>query len=209
MERRRYTLMIDCESDGFRKGVRFWSAALGAPARHSGDPTDPFIELPAAMGDVHIEVQRVDAPSRYHLDLFAPDVDKEAGRLEALGAQKVKREESWWVMQAPTGHIFCVIPESAPLPDGGFDGGELDEDFDDDDLDDDFDDEDDEDFEDDEDDEDFEDELDDEEDEEDLDEEPEPPRKHPYLRAVPNDPQGGGRSAQPTPGGRPDRRFDR
>jgi Glyoxalase-like domain len=166
MARRRYTLMIDCDSSGFRKGVRFWSEALGAPARHSGDPTDPFIELPAAAGDAHIELQRIGGPSRYHLDLFAPDVDREARRLEALGAQKVKREESWWVMQAPTGHLFCIIPDSAPVPD------------DDDDFEDEFEDED------------FEDEGDFEEDDEDFDDEPpepEPPKKYPRLRAVPND----------------------
>jgi len=166
MERRRYTLMIDVESNAFRKGVRFWSEALGAPARHSGDPTDPYIELPAANGDMHIEVQKINSPSRYHLDLYAPDVDKEARRLEALGALKVKRESSWWVMQAPTGHLFCIIPESAPMPDDDDDfEDEFDDDFDDDE--DDFD--------------------DDEEFEEDEPPEPEPPKKYPRLRAVPND----------------------
>jgi hypothetical protein len=121
MVRRRYTLLIDCEESGFRSGVRFWAEALGAPARHSGDPTDPFIELPAATGEVRVELQRVNAPGRYHLDLFAPDVDAEARRLEALGAQKVRREEAWWVMEAPTGHLFCIIPDSAPQPDDDVD----------------------------------------------------------------------------------------
>ena len=168
MARRRYTLLIDVEASGFRKGVRFWSEALGAPARHSGDPKDPFIELPAAAGDMHVEMQRVDGPSRYHLDLYAPNVDVEARRLEALGAQKVKREESWWVMRAPTGHLFCIIPDGAPEPDAN----------------DDFEDE----FEDDEDDFDEDDEFEDEdfEDEDDRPE-PEPPKKYPRLRAVPND----------------------
>jgi hypothetical protein len=196
VRRRRYTLLIDVESDQFRRGVRFWSEALGATARHSGDPKDPFIELPAAAGDVHIEMQRVDAAGRYHLDLYAPDVDVEARRLVGLGAKKVKREEAWWVMQAPTGHLFCVIPESAPAAtdddedeeerpadvdaDGpARDGAEDDEDDedefldDDEDIDDDFEDEDDE-LGDDEDD------LDDEE-EADVEEE----RKYPRLRSVP------------------------
>jgi hypothetical protein len=165
MVRRRYTLLIDCEESGFRSGVRFWSEALGAPARHSGDSKDPFIELPGAAGDVHIEMQRVNAPGRYHLDLFAPDVDAEARRLEALGAQKVRREEAWWVMRAPTGHLFCIIPDSAPQPDD-----EVDDEFDDevDDraangVDDD---------------------LDDEVDDEPV--EPGPPQVYPRLRSVPN-----------------------
>jgi hypothetical protein len=168
MTRRRYTLLIDVEAHGFRKGVRFWSQALGAPARHSGDPKDPFIELPAAAGDMHMEVQRIKGPSRYHLDLYAPNVDKEARRLEALGAQKVKREESWWVMKAPTGHLFCIIPDSAPEPsDDDFDDEFVEEDLDD--LND----------------------KDDELDAEDFDDEPPkpppPPKKYPRLRAVPND----------------------
>jgi hypothetical protein len=160
MVRRRYTLLIDCEESGFRSGVRFWSEALGAPARHSGDPDDPFIELPGAAGDVRIEMQRVDAPGRYHLDLFAPDVDAEARRLEALGAQKVRREEAWWVMRAPTGHLLCIIPDSAPQPDDEFD----------DEIDDEIDDE-------------FDDETEDE-----VDEpiQPRPPHAYPRLRSVPN-----------------------
>ena len=163
MTRRRYTLLIDVEASGFRRGVRFWSEALGAPARHSGDPKDPFVELPAAAGDMHVEMQRIDGPGRYHLDIYAPNVDAEARRLELLGAKKVKREESWWVMQAPTGHLFCIIPESAPIPDDSED--------DEDDFDDDLDDED---------------EFDeDEEDEEGDDEPPEPPKGYPRLRSVP------------------------
>jgi hypothetical protein len=168
MARRRYTLLIDCEASGFRRGVRFWSEALGAPARHSGDPKDPFVELPAAAGDMRIEVQRVNGPGRYHLDLFARDVDAEARRLEALGAQKVKREEAWWVMQAPTGHLFCIIPDSAPEPDDEDDEFDEDDDFDDDDE---FDEED---------------EFDEDEDVDDRPAEPEPPRKRPHLRSVPN-----------------------
>ena len=168
MNRRRYTLLIDVEASAFRRGVRFWSEALGARARHSGDPSDPFIELPAASGDVHVELQRINGPGRYHLDLFAPNVDVEARRLEELGATKVKREESWWVMQAPTGHLFCVIPDSVPEPDDDYDDDFDDDDLDDDELDDDLE----------------ADDLDDLDDEEDA--EPEPPKEYPRLRSVPN-----------------------
>jgi hypothetical protein len=167
MARRRYTLLIDVENSGFSKGVRFWSEALGAPARHSGDPRDPFVELPAAAGDMHVEMQRINGAGRYHLDLYAPNVDAEARRLEALGAQKVKREESWWVMLAPTGHLFCIIPESAPEPDDRFDDeDEFDEEEDDFDEEDEFD--------------------DDEFEDDDEPPEPEPPKKYPRLRSVPN-----------------------
>jgi hypothetical protein len=185
MARRRYTLLIDCEATGFRKGVRFWSEALGAPARHSGDPSDPFIELPGAAGDVHVEMQRIKGPGRYHLDLFAPDVDAEARRLEGLGAEKVTREEAWWVMRAPTGHLFCIIPDSAPEPDD-YEDDDVDEDDEVDDFDalDGQDDEEDGDGFDEDDDFDEADEFD--EDDE-VPAEPEPPRRYPRLRSVPNE----------------------
>ena len=182
MTRRRYTLLIDVEASGFRRGVRFWSEALGAPARHSGDPRDPFIELPSAAGDMHVELQRVNAPGRYHLDLFAPNVDAEARRLEALGATKVKREESWWVMQAPTGHLFCVIPDSVPPPDEDEDDEFLDDDED---LDDDFEDEAEADDDEDDDEEDDDEYDEDEEDDEEKPAQPEPQREYPRLRSVP------------------------
>jgi len=162
MTRRRYTLLIDVESSEFARGVRFWSEALGATARHSGDPRDPFLELPAAAGDMHVEMQRINAPGRYHLDLYAHDVDREARRLEQLGATKVKREEAWWVMRAPTGHLFCIIPDTSPAA--------TDDDLDEDDLLDDDEDIDD----------DFEAEAEDEDDDDDGDE-----REYPPLRSVP------------------------
>ena len=48
-------------------------------------------------------------PSRVHLDIETDDVDAEAERLEALGARKVEKIKTWWVMEAPSGHRFCVI----------------------------------------------------------------------------------------------------
>jgi hypothetical protein len=54
-------------------------------------------------------VQQVDHPSRVHLDIETDDIDAEVSRLEALGAKKVQRVHSWWVMEAPTGQRFCVV----------------------------------------------------------------------------------------------------
>ncbi len=56
-----------------------------------------------------IEVQRVEHESRLHLDIESDDVEAEVARLEALGATRVSRCRSWWVMQAPTGQRFCVV----------------------------------------------------------------------------------------------------
>ena len=103
-------IMIDCSEDVFDVGVQFWTAALGVVAEGPSDPIDPYVSLPGAHASIGLELQRVGGPSRYHVDLVAEDVDEEAARLESLGATKIERVESWWVMQAPTGHLFCVVP---------------------------------------------------------------------------------------------------
>ncbi len=61
---------------------------------------------------MHIEVQAVTHPSRVHLDIEADDIDAEVQRLEALGARRIGRLKSWCVMEAPTGHRFCVVPRA-------------------------------------------------------------------------------------------------
>jgi hypothetical protein len=44
-----------------------------------------------------------------HLDIETDDVDAEAARLERLGARRVEKIKTWWVMEAPSGHRFCVV----------------------------------------------------------------------------------------------------
>jgi hypothetical protein len=62
----------------------------------------------------HIEVQKVQHPSRVHLDIETDDLDAEAARLEALGASKIGFVKRWWVMEAPTGQRFCVVQMKHP-----------------------------------------------------------------------------------------------
>jgi hypothetical protein len=40
-------------------------------------------------------------------------VDAEVARLERLGAERVQRVATWWVMRDPAGLVFCVLPASA------------------------------------------------------------------------------------------------
>lgn len=41
-------------------------------------------------------------------------------RLEALGARRVAQVRTWWVMEAPSGHRFCVLRQQRPdLPERG------------------------------------------------------------------------------------------
>jgi hypothetical protein len=50
------------------------------------------------------------------LDIESDDVEAEVARLEALGARRIEKVRTWWVMEAPTGHRFCVIrPQRGPL----------------------------------------------------------------------------------------------
>jgi hypothetical protein len=36
-------------------------------------------------------------------------VEAEVARLEKLGAKKIKKIQTWWVMEAPTGQRFCIV----------------------------------------------------------------------------------------------------
>ena len=59
-------------------------------------------------------MQQVEHPSRVHLDIETDDIEAEVRRLEALGAKRLKQIRTWWVMEAPTGHRFCVVrPQGA------------------------------------------------------------------------------------------------
>jgi predicted enzyme related to lactoylglutathione lyase len=112
------SLGIDCQAGDLVKATEFWTRALGRTIAQDVDPkTERYVTL--GTGDEHpiVFLQRVDHPSRVHLDIESDDVDAEAARLEALGAKRVEKRNTWWVMEAPTGHRFCVIrPQRAELP---------------------------------------------------------------------------------------------
>jgi hypothetical protein len=99
--------IIDCEGKDLDGAVRFWSAALGLPP--AGREGDRYERLDATARDLSLEVQVVDHPSRVHLDIEADDPEAEVARLEALGARRVARVQTWIVMEAPTGQRFCVV----------------------------------------------------------------------------------------------------
>lgn len=103
-------LIIDCQTNDLVMASGFWSKALGYEPKHSKAPEDDgYVLLQTGPDDPHIELQRVTHPSRVHLDIETDDVESEVLRLEALGARRVKKIRNWWVMEAPTGHRFCVV----------------------------------------------------------------------------------------------------
>ncbi len=103
--------IIDCQTESLDDASRFWSGALGLPVIDPDqDGGGRYAQLRDGPGDLHIEVQTVEHPSRVHLDIETDDLDAEVARLEALGARRVAfPRERWWVMEAPTGQRFCVV----------------------------------------------------------------------------------------------------
>lgn len=106
--------IIDCRTDDLEAAAAFWGDALGMKIRALPGEEGKYIELVDPGGRLHIEVQSVSHPSRVHLDIESDDVDAEVRRLEALGAKRVEKINTWWVLEAPTGQRFCVVRAKAP-----------------------------------------------------------------------------------------------
>ncbi len=102
--------IIDCQTEDLEGAARFWGAALGfAVEAAPGAAEVRYRRLDTAPDELHMEVQQVEHPSRVHLDIEADDIEAEVARLEALGARRIATVHSWVVMEAPTGHRFCVV----------------------------------------------------------------------------------------------------
>ena len=102
--------IIDCQTDDLEGATAFWAKALGIEVEADPDPADPlYRQLETDPGGLHIEVQKVDHPSRVHLDIETDDIQMEVRRLEKLGARRVAEIKTWVVMEAPTGQRFCVV----------------------------------------------------------------------------------------------------
>ncbi|MEP7245229.1 MAG: VOC family protein [Gammaproteobacteria bacterium] len=107
--------IIDCKTGNLDEAAAFWSQALGYPRKHteSAEEDPLYRHLDSGPNGLHVEVQKVDHPSRVHLDIETDDIEAEVVRLEALGAKRVTKGRRWWVMEAPTGQRFCVVrPQS-------------------------------------------------------------------------------------------------
>lgn len=104
-------LVIDCKTDDLSDAAAFWGGALGGEVEIDGDGHYATVH---DQGDLRVLLQVVDHDPRVHLDIETDDKDAEVARLEALGAKVVAPVKRWIVMEAPTGHRFCVVnPQSA------------------------------------------------------------------------------------------------
>lgn len=114
--------IVDCRSDDLDGAADFWAAALGMTVadRDAGSVPGQYQQFGDTPAGLHIEVQKVAHEPRVHLDIETDDLESEVARLSTLGASEVARPHGgrWVVMQAPTGHRFCVVrmhhPEQGP-----------------------------------------------------------------------------------------------
>ena len=110
--------VVDCQTENLDAATSFWSQALGRPVRPPASPegAEAYRELSARPEEPMLLLQKVEHPSRIHLDIETDNLDAEVQRLEALGARRVAFVKRWWVMEAPTGQRFCVVnPQRGPL----------------------------------------------------------------------------------------------
>ena len=110
------TFVIDCKVSDIEAAAEFWSKALGRKLEPP-DPSDPmYRQLASSDDEPLVLLQQVDHDSRIHLDIEADDLEAEVVRLEKLGAKRIKFLKRWWLMQAPTGQVFCIVnPQRGPL----------------------------------------------------------------------------------------------
>jgi predicted enzyme related to lactoylglutathione lyase len=102
--------VLDCNVDDLTRATEFWSKALGrgvASADQDGD--GKYAELKTDADEPFLLLQKVNHEARIHLDIETDDLDAEVARLEAIGAKRIEFVKRWWVMEAPTGHRFCVV----------------------------------------------------------------------------------------------------
>lgn len=108
-------ILIDCKTSDVDEAARFWGQALGRPVdlEHAASRGN-YRMLETPPDEPIVQIQRVGHESRVHLDIETDDIPAEIARLESLGAAVVERLERWVIMQAPTGHRFCVVRVQRP-----------------------------------------------------------------------------------------------
>ncbi len=106
-------LVIDCQTDDLSEAARFWSAALGYGLGER-DADGKYWALETPPDQLRILLQCVDHEPRVHLDIEASDRAAEITRLKALGAQSLGEVKTWTVLEAPSGHRFCVVNPQRP-----------------------------------------------------------------------------------------------
>jgi Glyoxalase-like domain len=109
------SIIFDCNTYDLDGAANFWSAALGRAVNlEKSLNLDKYRALETPPGQIKCEVQKVDHPSRVHIDIETDDIEAEVVRLSRLGAKEVQRIKRWVVMEAPAGQRFCIVPPQSP-----------------------------------------------------------------------------------------------
>ena len=99
-------IFFDAESSLYEASARFWSGALGRSLEFNPDEKYTTLE-----GELEFIIQNANPGHEgMHIDIETDDVEAEVARLGKLGARKKYKIKYWWVMEAPGGHAFCVVP---------------------------------------------------------------------------------------------------
>jgi predicted enzyme related to lactoylglutathione lyase len=113
------TFVLDCNVADLQASADFWSAALGKPVHaYDEDGDGKYARLETEADEPILLLQKVGHDARIHLDIETDDIEAEVARLTKLGASEVSRPHDgrWVVMQAPSGHRFCVVrPQRTPF----------------------------------------------------------------------------------------------
>ncbi|MEQ9812597.1 MAG: VOC family protein [Azospirillaceae bacterium] len=105
--------VIDCRTDDLDRDARFWSKALGYPVDPEGGDGQ-YVALFTPADQPRILLQKVDHEPRIHLDIESDDKQAEVARLEKIGARQIGEVKRWVVLEAPSGHRFCVVNPQRP-----------------------------------------------------------------------------------------------
>ncbi len=99
-------VLFDVESSSYEASAKFWSGALGRSMQLDDD--EKYTTL---AGEMDYMIQNANPGHEgMHIDIETDNMDAEVSRLEKLGATKKYQIKDWWVMQAPGGHAFCIVP---------------------------------------------------------------------------------------------------
>ncbi|MBX5481148.1 MAG: VOC family protein [Myxococcaceae bacterium] len=112
--------VFDVQSDDIEGAARFWAGALGRTVAPPNPQHPTYRELSSASPEepMLLVQSSVGHESRIHLDIETDDQEAEVKRLEGLGAKLLRKVKTWYVMEAPTGHRFCVVrPQRGELTD--------------------------------------------------------------------------------------------
>jgi hypothetical protein len=106
-------VVIDCQESDLDVHASFWSGALGRSVE-AGAKDPKYRDLPGLDSELRVLLQSVGHAPRVHLDIETDNISAEVARLKGLGAREVGTCKTWVVMEAPSGHRFCVVNPQRP-----------------------------------------------------------------------------------------------